>query len=59
MTRLEGTPVRPETATASSAPSRTPVPREFRAALAALASAQKSSSGAPAYSRFVNRRLGR
>jgi phosphatidylglycerophosphate synthase len=59
VTRLEGTPVRPETATASSAPSRTPVPREFRAALAALASAQKSSSGAPAYSRFVNRRLGR
>jgi phosphatidylglycerophosphate synthase len=31
----------------------------YRAALAGLRSAQKSSKGAPAYSRFVNRRLGR
>lgn len=30
-----------------------------RAALAALAHAQKTSKGAPAYSRFINRRLGR
>ncbi|WP_019629282.1 CDP-alcohol phosphatidyltransferase family protein [Actinomadura atramentaria] len=34
-------------------------PRGFRAALARLAGAQKSAKGAPAYSRFVNRRLGR
>lgn len=31
----------------------------YSQSLARLASAQKSSSGAPAYSRFVNRRLGR
>jgi phosphatidylglycerophosphate synthase len=49
----------------SSAPASVPgeeglaVPRRYGAALAALATAQKSSSGAPAYSRFVNRRLGR
>jgi len=36
-----------------------PPARTVRAALAVLAAAQKSSSGAPAYSRFVNRRLGR
>ena len=35
------------------------VPRRYGSALSALATAQKSSSGAPAYSRFVNRRLGR
>lgn len=34
-------------------------PRRFGAAVAALAASQKSSRGAPAYSRFVNRRLGR
>ncbi|PPB45411.1 CDP-alcohol phosphatidyltransferase family protein [Arthrobacter agilis] len=32
---------------------------EFREALDSLASAQKTSKGAPAYSRYVNRRLGR
>lgn len=31
----------------------------YRATVAKLASAQKSSKGAPAYSRFINRRLGR
>lgn len=36
-----------------------PVPRRFGAALTALASSQKSSRGAAAYSRFVNRPLGR
>lgn len=40
-------------------PARNTVPRAVRPALAALASAQKPSTGAPAYSRFVNRRLGR
>jgi phosphatidylglycerophosphate synthase len=35
------------------------VPKEFTAALAALRSSQKSSRGAPAYSRFVNRPVGR
>jgi len=40
-------------------PARGTVPRAFRPALAALVSAQKPSTGAPAYSRFVNRRLGR
>lgn len=34
-------------------------PRSFGAALQALASAQKTAKGAPAYSRFVNRKLGR
>ncbi|KPM57015.1 CDP-alcohol phosphatidyltransferase [Frankia sp. R43] len=34
-------------------------PAGFRAALDRLSSAQKSPKGAPAYSRFVNRRLGR
>jgi len=43
---------------APAAPSVGPA-RSFRPALRALAAAQKSSSGAPAYSRFVNRRLGR
>ncbi|MFC9976901.1 CDP-alcohol phosphatidyltransferase family protein [Spirillospora sp. NPDC127200] len=33
--------------------------RTFGAALARLASAQKTAKGAPAYSRFVNRKLGR
>ena len=33
--------------------------REFRSALAALSGSQKSSRGAPAYSRFVNRPMGR
>ncbi len=37
----------------------TAVPHEFRPALRALAAAQKPARGAPAYSRFVNRRLGR
>ncbi|BBE22142.1 CDP-alcohol phosphatidyltransferase [Arthrobacter sp. MN05-02] len=32
---------------------------EFRQALDSLASAQKTSKGAPAYSRYINRRLGR
>ena len=44
--------MRPESTTASSAPSRTPVPHEFRAALAALASAavlQELSPDAPAW----------
>ncbi|GAA2421967.1 CDP-alcohol phosphatidyltransferase family protein [Actinomadura vinacea] len=36
-----------------------PPPRRFSAALTRLASAQKSAKGAPAYSRFVNRKLGR
>lgn len=54
----------PAPAAASAAPSATsarpgPPERTVRAALAALAAAQKTSSGAPAYSRFVNRRLGR
>jgi phosphatidylglycerophosphate synthase len=45
----------------TSAPARpTPEPREsVRATVARLAEAQKSSKGAPAYSRFVNRPLGR
>ena len=45
----------------TSAPARpTPEPREsLRATIARLAAAQKSSKGAPAYSRFVNRPLGR
>lgn len=47
------------TATAGAASARPAVPRAVRPALAALASAQKPSTGAPAYSRFVNRRLGR
>ncbi|GAA3945081.1 CDP-alcohol phosphatidyltransferase family protein [Actinomadura viridis] len=34
-------------------------PAGFRDALARLASAQKTAKGAPAYSRFVNRKLGR
>jgi len=34
-------------------------PRSFSPALAQLASAQKTSKGAPAYSRFINRPLGR
>ncbi|GAA4132768.1 CDP-alcohol phosphatidyltransferase family protein [Actinomadura keratinilytica] len=34
-------------------------PAGFRAALTRLGSAQKSAKGAPAYSRFVNRKLGR
>lgn len=34
-------------------------PTGFRGAISALAAAQKSSKGAPAYSRFVNRPLGR
>lgn len=33
--------------------------RSFRAALSELAGAQKTSQGAPAYSRFINRPLGR
>lgn len=33
--------------------------RNFRAALAALGSAQKKGAGVPAYTRWVNRRLGR
>ncbi|XVQ12540.1 CDP-alcohol phosphatidyltransferase family protein [Spirillospora sp. CA-255316] len=42
------------------APAATPAPpRGFREALARLASAQKTAKGAPAYSRFVNRKLGR
>lgn len=36
-----------------------PAPQGFRPALAALAAAQKTSKGAPAYSRYVNRPLGR
>lgn len=36
-----------------------PTPRGFRDALAGLRHAQKTSKGAPAYSRLVNRRLGR
>lgn len=36
-----------------------PTHRSFGAALSSLAAAQKSSKGAPAYSRFVNRPLGR
>lgn len=36
-----------------------PVPRSYRAAVIALRSRQKTSKGAPAYSRFVNRPLGR
>jgi phosphatidylglycerophosphate synthase len=36
-----------------------PAPQGFGEALARLASAQKSNKGAPAYSRFVNRKLGR
>ncbi len=43
---------------ATSTSSRTPQ-ESYSQSLARLASAQKSSSGAPAYSRFVNRRLGR
>lgn len=45
----------------TSAPVRpAPEPREpLRATVARLAGAQKSSKGAPAYSRFVNRPLGR
>jgi len=45
----------------ASAPARpAPEPREsLRATVARLAAAQKSSKGAPAYSRFVNRPLGR
>lgn len=35
------------------------VTRTFATALSALAASQKSSRGAPAYSRFVNRKLGR
>ena len=34
-------------------------PASYREALAALGSSQKTSKGAPAYSRYVNRRLGR
>lgn len=37
----------------------TAVPRSFGAARRSLASRQKSSKGAPAYSRFVNRPIGR
>jgi phosphatidylglycerophosphate synthase len=44
---------------AAGGPESLPVPRRYGPALVALATAQKSSSGAPAYSRFVNRRLGR
>jgi phosphatidylglycerophosphate synthase len=36
-----------------------PVPRGFGQALRSLSSAQKTAKGAPAYSRFVNRKLGR
>mgnify|MGYP001106616287 CR=1 FL=1 len=36
-----------------------PVPRSYAVALRTLAFRQKSAKGAPAYSRFVNRRLGR
>jgi len=36
-----------------------PAPESIRATLQRLAGAQKGSAGAPAYSRFVNRRLGR
>jgi len=49
----------PEGAGPARAPHGAPPERTVRAALAALAAAQKTSSGAPAYSRFVNRRLGR
>ena len=37
----------------------TPTERSFKPALRQLASAQKTSKGAPAYSRFINRPLGR
>ena len=36
-----------------------PAPETLRATLRRLSSAQKGAAGAPAYSRFVNRRLGR
>jgi phosphatidylglycerophosphate synthase len=52
-TRPDGDGERP-TLSASPGP-----PRGFREALAALRHAQKTSKGAPAYSRLVNRRLGR
>jgi phosphatidylglycerophosphate synthase len=46
--------------TASAEASQTARPPQgFGEALARLASAQKSNKGAPAYSRFVNRKLGR
>lgn len=38
---------------------RAPVPRTYRAAMDVLARSQKTSKGAPAYSRYVNRQLGR
>jgi phosphatidylglycerophosphate synthase len=44
---------------APSSPQAPAPPRGFREALARLAHAQKSNKGAPAYSRFVNRKLGR
>jgi phosphatidylglycerophosphate synthase len=43
----------------TSAPARPEPPESLRATVARLAAAQKSSKGAPAYSRFVNRPLGR
>ena len=46
-------------ATTAAAPPRTVAPGGVRDALDRLAAAQKTSSGAPAYSRWVNRRLGR
>ena len=50
------TPDHPQPASNTTADA---VPRQFRAALSALTSSQKSSRGAAAYSRFVNRPLGR
>jgi phosphatidylglycerophosphate synthase len=41
------------------APPRPPAPETFRQTLARLGRAQKGAKGAPAYSRFVNRKLGR
>jgi phosphatidylglycerophosphate synthase len=43
----------------SSGQADAPVPRTFGAAMAALTDLQKTSKGAPAYSRLVNRRVGR
>ncbi len=46
--------------TTAPAPARRPEPGEtLRDTIARLASAQKGAKGVPAYSRFVNRRLGR
>lgn len=44
---------------APAGPSAPPAPGGYRATVAALAAAQKTTKGAPAYSRFVNRPLGR